>query len=109
MENLDYQKHQLADLEELLASTLKPVQLRPQFVRELRHRLMDTSIPSVVEKRVPTSHYALLVIASIISGTFLVVAGSKAVATFLGTLGVLSFMKSKVDQQRSAPAQERVV
>lgn len=109
MENLDNQKYQLADLEKLLASTMKPVKPRPGFVRELRQRLMDPSIPSVVENKTPPSHYALLVTASILSGAFLVVAGSRAVVTFLGTVGVLSYLKTRVDEKGLTPAPKQAI
>jgi hypothetical protein len=107
METLDYQKYQLADLEKMLASALKPVQPRTEFVKDLRLRLMDHSIPSVIPSRMPASHFALLVTGSILSGVFLVIAGSRAVATFLGALGVLSYVKTKVDGKRIATAPKR--
>ena len=107
METMEDQKYQLADLEKLLASALRPVQPRSDFVKDLRQRLMDHSIPSVAQKRTPTSHYALLVTASILSGAFLLVAGSRAVISFLSALGVLSYMKAKVDGKNIVSAPKR--
>lgn len=73
--NIPWQKDSFDDLENLesdLASVFKPVEPRPEFVRDLRHRLVNFPIPASPDSGSKIPQYMTLTIASLLSGVALI-------------------------------------
>lgn len=80
---------QIAEVESHLRATLSPVPPRPEFVKKLRHRLLDVSRPQIVLPKTNPKQHILLVFASIASGVFVVLTGIRTVLSIFGMLGLL--------------------
>jgi hypothetical protein len=92
---------ELADLEAKLQFALPAVAPRPRYVRDLRRRLMSYPSP-VVEPDSRMAQYAMLGVASLVSGTLLVVMGVRFVGAILGALGALMQLRRGVPSGTAA-------
>jgi len=83
----------MAAIEERLSATLRPVELRPQFVGDLRSQLLSQF--DAVRKEFPenTTQLLLVSIASLLSGIMLLVLGIRSVILLLSGLGLLHQLK----------------
>lgn len=70
---------ELLEIEARLASVFVPVEPSPVFVKDLKQKLMDSAEISIEEHSSGGLRTILFVIASVISGTFLVILGIKGV------------------------------
>ncbi len=73
--NLQWQKDSFENLENLesdLAAVFKPVEPRPEFVRDLHHRLVNFPIPASPDFDTKIPQYIALTIASLLSGVALI-------------------------------------
>ena len=93
-------RYQIEDLEHLLQATLRPVTPNPGFVLKLRQRLTDPEIPTIRYPNPKTSHYVLLVTASLLGSTFLLLTGSRLVFAILGALGVLHYTRQQNEEKQ---------
>jgi hypothetical protein len=96
----DHRKHQIEELEKLLHKTLRPVNPRPEFARQLRQRLSEPALIIVGSPENRKTQYALLIAASLLSSTFLLLNGSRLVLAILGALGVLHYAKQQADEKQ---------
>ena len=72
-------KEELEDLEQLMQTSLPPVNPRPEFVHQLRQRLTDPLLPTVRFPRIVTSQFFLLIAVGIISGVIFILTASRLV------------------------------
>jgi hypothetical protein len=94
--------YEITDLEVLLDSTLQPVKPRPEYVNDLRKRLLDPTVPSITMPADKAGQYLILALASGIGGVFVVVMNLRAMLSFLSALGVLQLIKRQLEQKRVA-------
>ncbi len=94
----------LEPVERRLEELLQPVEPRPEFVSELRQKLVGEPKKQWLGLGMPKLQTVLLVVGAIASAGFVLVAGIRAILTLLGTLGVLQASK-QVNKKSIKPAQ----
>jgi len=70
-------------IENVMHSSLKPVDPRPEFVEGLHKRLTDPMNPRVRFTRQYSSQFILLVIASVVSGIVFVLTASRVIISLI--------------------------
>jgi hypothetical protein len=86
--------HQLYELEDLLGEILTPVKPRPQFVADLKRQLVEVNLhTSITASEMLNSHRLILVVASVASGAFLLLTGTRLVMTLVGAISALHMLK----------------
>ncbi len=97
------EERQIKGIENRLQATLLPVSPRPEFVKDLKHRLLSPAEAdaSIVSSKPKQNVFVLA--AGLLSGTVLIVLGVKAIIALLASLGLLQQVKSRMEQQKCAP------
>lgn len=94
-------------LEERLKTTLKPIQPRPDFLRNLRIQLVGEEKKSVLGIPSQKVQEGLLVAGGILSFAVVVFTGIRAVIAVLSALGIMQ-IKKKVEDSTQVPIQPAV-
>ncbi len=89
-----------SEIESLLASYLRPVNPRPEFVNQLQQRLLDTTRPIVKIPGKKYIDYGLIAAASLIGSALVLMTGVRAVLTFMSALGILHFVKRQTEDKK---------
>lgn len=85
-ENREMENAQVSDFdafEQLMVSSLQPVDPRPEFVRGLHKRLTDPMIPTVRFTRKISTQFILLVIATLLSGVIFFLTASRVIISLI--------------------------
>jgi hypothetical protein len=85
-ENSDMENAQVSDfdaIEKLMVSSLQPVDPRPEFVSGLHERLTDPMSPTVRFTRNYSTHFILLVIATLLSGVIFFLTASRVIISLV--------------------------
>jgi hypothetical protein len=95
-------KLKIEELEKILQVSLRPMVPSPDFVRHLRQRLTDYDIPVVqYQPTTQKKQLLLLAIASLISGVFLLLTGSRLILALLGSIGLLQHFRRQAQEKIS--------
>jgi hypothetical protein len=70
-------------IEQLMVSSLQPVDPRPEFVRGLHERLTDPMSPTVRFTRKISTQFILLVIATLLSGVIFFLTASRVIISMI--------------------------
>lgn len=70
-------------IEQLMVSSLQPVDPRPEFVRGLHKRLTDPMSPTVRFTRKYSTQFILLVIATFLSGVIFFLTASRVIISLI--------------------------
>jgi hypothetical protein len=70
-------------LEQMMSSSLRPVDPRPEFVNQLHRRLTDPLTPSIRYPRDMSLRFILLLIASLLSGIIFFVTMTQVIISFI--------------------------
>jgi hypothetical protein len=81
MENT--QVSDLEAIEQLMVSSLQPVNPRPEFVEGLHRRLTDPMSPTVRFTRRFSSQFILLILATLLSGVIFFITASRVIVSLL--------------------------
>ena len=81
MENT--QVSDLEAIEQLMVSSLQPVNPRPEFVEGLHRRLTDPMSPTVRFTRRFSSQFVLLILATLLSGVIFFITASRVIVSLL--------------------------
>ncbi len=73
----------LQTIEQLMVSSLQPVNPRPEFVEGLHQRLIDPMSPTVRFTRRYSSQFILLILASLLSGVIFFITASRVIISLL--------------------------
>lgn len=85
-ENREMENAQVSDfdaIEQLMVSSLQPVDPRPEFVRGLHRRLTDPMSPTVRFTRNYSTQFILLVIATVLSGVIFFLTASRVIISLI--------------------------
>lgn len=85
-ENREMENAQVSDfdeIEQLMVSSLQPVDPRPEFVRGLHERLTDPMSPTVRFTRKISTQFILLVIATLLSGVIFFLTASRVIISLI--------------------------
>jgi hypothetical protein len=74
---------ELTTLEEMMSSSLQPVDPRPEFVKKLHHRLTDPLTPSIRYPQDSSLRYLLLFIVGIFSGLIFIITFAQIISSFI--------------------------
>jgi hypothetical protein len=85
-------KLKIDELESLLQASLRPIVPSQDFVRQLKQRLA-ADVPGVHYPPRQRAHLFLLVFASLVSGVFLFLTGSRIILALIGSIGILLNLK----------------
>jgi len=100
-------KKKLLTLESYLDERMKAVSPRPEFVNQLREKIIGKQKKSIFSFRALKKENYLIVFGIIASIGLVMIAGIRAITTILGALGVLQVSKQstrKRVQMRHTPA-----
>ena len=70
-------------IEELMVSSLQPVNPRPEFVEGLHRRLTDPMAPTVRFTRRFSSQFLLLIVATLLSGVIFFLTASRVIISLI--------------------------
>jgi hypothetical protein len=73
----------LEAIEQLMVSSLQPVNPRPEFVEGLHRRLTDPMSPTVRFTRRFSSQFILLILATLLSGVIFFITASRVIVSLL--------------------------
>jgi hypothetical protein len=85
-DNREMENAQISDfdaIEQLMVSSLQPVDPRPEFVRGLHRRLTDPMSPTVRFTRNYSTQFILLVIATVLSGVIFFLTASRVIISLV--------------------------
>jgi hypothetical protein len=85
-EKTNMENTQVSDLEaieQLMVSSLQPVNPRPEFVEGLHRRLTDPMSPTVRFTRRFSSQFILLILATLLSGVIFFITASRVIVSLL--------------------------
>lgn len=85
-ENRVMENAQVSDfdaIEQLMVSSLQPVDPRPEFVRGLHERLTDPMSPTVRFTRKYSTQFILLIIATLLSGVIFFLTASRVIISLI--------------------------
>lgn len=85
-EKTKMENNQVSDLqaiEQLMVSSLQPVNPRPEFVEGLHQRLIDPMSPTVRFTRRYSSQFILLILATLLSGVIFFITASRVIISLL--------------------------
>lgn len=85
-EKREMENAQISDfdaIEQLMVSSLQPVDPRPEFVRGLHRRLTDPMSPTVRFTRNYSTQFILLVIATVLSGVIFFLTASRVIISLV--------------------------
>jgi hypothetical protein len=90
----------LGEMENLLASTFKPVSPRQTYVKDLNRRLSNypTPLPEIVSPRLPRDTAGVVLV--IIMGTALLILGIRAMVPIIASLTSYYGMRRGLDGQQ---------
>ena len=94
----------LRELERHLASTLAPVEPRPEFIRNLRVKLIGKESKNILGLPPQRVREGLLIAGGVLSLFVVVLTGIRAALTVLSALGLLQ-LKKQVENNSKAPLQ----
>ncbi len=98
------EEKQITGMENRLQATLQPVSPRPEFVKDLKRRLLSPSPADASIANSKPRQNVFMIAAGLLSGTVLILLGVKAVIGLLASLGILQQVKRNIEQQEcSAP------
>ena len=95
-------ERELHVLEKRLASSLKPIEARPEFVRNLRIMVVGEDSKKIIGIPVQRLQEGLLVAGGILSVAVVVFSGIRAVLAILSALGMMQ-LKQKVEDTNKVP------
>ena len=81
MENT--QVSDLHAIEQMMLSSLQPVNPRPEFVERLHQRLIDPMSPTVRFTRRYSSQFILLILATLLSGVIFFITASRVIISLI--------------------------
>ncbi|RPH75322.1 hypothetical protein EHM76_01920 [bacterium] len=84
-----------------LQAGLRPVSPRPEYVRDLRQRLMREKDAKASMSKPELVKFSLITVAGLLSGTVLLVFGFRAVMALLESRGVFQQIKEQMQQRRA--------
>jgi hypothetical protein len=76
-------EEEIENLERFMQTSFRPVSPRPEFVKQLHHRLTDPKIPTVRFNRPLRIRYGLLAIASLLSGVIFLITASQVIKALM--------------------------
>lgn len=85
-EKTKMENNQVSDLqaiEQLMVSSLQPVNPRPEFVEGLHQRLIDPVSPTVRFTRRYSSQFILLILATLLSGVIFFITASRVIISLV--------------------------
>lgn len=85
-EKTKMENNQVSDLqaiEQLMVSSLQPVNPRPEFVEGLHQRLIDPMSPTVRFTRRYSSQFILLILATLLSGVIFFITASRVIISLV--------------------------
>ena len=85
-ENREMDNAQVSDfdaIEQLMVSSLQPVDPRPEFVKGLHKRLTDPMSPTVRFTRQYSTQFVLLVLATLLSGVIFFLTASRVIISLV--------------------------
>lgn len=91
-------QEKLYEIESLLGTYLQPVSPRPEFVSQLKKRLLDTTRPRVQIPGKKYMDYWLIALASVIGSALFLVTGVRAILTVMSALGIIHFFKNQTKE-----------
>jgi hypothetical protein len=77
------QAENINEIEQLMVSSLEPVDPRPEFVEKLHKRLTDPMSPSVRFTRRYSYQFILLVLTTLLSGMIFILAASRMIISLI--------------------------
>lgn len=80
-------------VERYLEDKLLPVNPRSEFVRGLKYQLLNKSEPVIMLPGTGMVRNVMVVVAGLLSGTLILVFGSRAVIALLASLGIIQVKK----------------
>ncbi len=97
------EEKQIKVMENRLQAALQPVSPRPEFVKDLKRRLLSPSEADASIAANQPKQNIFMIAAGLLSGTVLIVLGVKAVIALLASLGLIQQVKRQMEQQKCAP------
>lgn len=94
------QKQRNSELESLLETYLVPVKPRPEFVKQLRRRLLDSARPKVHFPGDKYLDYGLITLVSLAGSALVLITGIRAVLTVMSALGIIHLVKSQAEEKQ---------
>lgn len=88
------------NVEKVLETILVPVEPRPEFREWLRVRLRRPESYEANSAQVKRSQHVILMVASIASSAFLLIAAIRTVMSLVGLISVLRLLKRQAEQKR---------
>lgn len=76
------------DIEQLMVSSLEPVNPRPEFVNGLYQRLTDPMSPTVRFTRKYSYEFIILILATLLSGAIFFISASRVIISLLRDSGL---------------------
>jgi hypothetical protein len=73
----------ITKLEQMMSSSLRPVDPRPEFVNQLHKRLTDPLTPSIRYPKDMSLRFILLLIASLLSGVVFFITMTQVIISFI--------------------------
>jgi hypothetical protein len=74
---------EITKIEQLMSSSMKPVNPRPEFVNQLHQRLTDPLTPSIRYPREYSLRFILLLIASLLSGIVFIITITQVIISLI--------------------------
>jgi len=90
----------LRELEKYLSSTLKPVEPRPEFIQNLRIKLIGKESKRILGLPMQRVQEGLLIAGSVLSLFVVVFTGIRAMLAILSALGLLQLKKQVEDNSK---------
>jgi hypothetical protein len=100
MKNNSVQKQSNLELESLLEKYLIPVKPRPEFVKRLRSRLLDSTRPKVHFPGDKYVDYGLITLVSLAGSALVLITGIRAVLTVMSALGIIHLVRSQAEEKQ---------
>lgn len=86
MESFDMKSnknYELSKVEQVMSTSLQPVNPRPEFVNQLHRRLTDPLTPSIRYPREISLRFVLLLIASLLSGIVFIITLTQVILSLI--------------------------
>lgn len=100
MKNNSVEKKRNSELESLLETYLIPVKPRPEFVTQLRRRLLDSTRPRVNFPGEKYLDYGLITLVSLAGSALVLITGIRTVLTVMSALGIIHLVKSQAEEKQ---------
>jgi hypothetical protein len=80
----------LHEFEQLMVSSLQPVNPRPEFIEGLHQRLTDPMSPTVRFTRRYSSQFILLILATLLSGMIFFITASRVIISIIKEFKIIN-------------------